>query len=596
MGFTFDVNSPYRQVLSSLYTSKAFDASPIHQALFTDTSVAFRTILEHKTTPASPALNSAVTSYLLTPLHLAAMLGNQLAMQMLLQAGANPNARDWRFYTPCHHLAIRGDDVALHMFQQIGTTDFTSLTDCEGTVEDLQKMRAMPPALKDTLVQVWDKISQSVVTKTADQVFHHSLRFSDEIHTTAARLVELWKTKPDNLGEALLDRHFGPRFREVRTQPSRVYIDNECEAEAGTKLTGIGHILKAKEDIFPGDYICPYAGLDNGLRPQDSEHLCGSVDGHIVRSYGSLAPDSFPNAEIFALTRACGRQRLVLMAISKIRPGEVICINYGRAAIVKEFDHQELRSRSLEAYWREFPHIEDVSQEQNRMANTRITTGCCTVDEYRSAWKVTFPVTVANYIGDTPSAFYHLQLQALVNQSTGPFVINEDARMQSSSEYSGMREIVAKINTLSHPKVILTTLFDNIQNSSVMHMRMCLQNIHLLQNMMQKGEKMMDRALTSQDVETIVKFYISRALEDKESCRDQQASTIKRSWTNVAAPNESVLAEFSGQVTPTKEAAVVPAPVVQSRPVRRLPCRLSLSVKTAIAVSCVAMLLFSNYQ
>lgn len=273
-------------------------------------------------------------------------------------------------------------------------------------------------------------------------------------------------------------------------------------------MTSIGMVIKAKADLAAGDFICAYGGVDDGKKMFDSAYRAGKIDGTIVRSYGCLAPDSWPNAALAKVKRACGRTRLALIAYTPIRKGEVICYDYGsQHYMVKELDQVELRLKSLYRYWDEYRVFSDTQLEGFARSTLKLTSSE-TETEFRQHWREIYPAVVHSYCENTPSAFVRVQLHLLAQQEGEHLTVNTDPRLRPSRHFEEMVTAVSLLNTLPQPKTIVKTLLNRLQDSRPVSVVRSIMHFNDLAELINTASAQNKNALGCEKIVKLVDQYL----------------------------------------------------------------------------------------
>src|SRR3972149_1901829 len=97
--------------------------------------------------------SQAKSSMQLTPLHVSAMKGNQVAVEFFINHGAPLEAQDLRGWTPLHHAAARGDKKMLEQMIRGRDPSLPEIKNKWGaTPQDFIQMQRYPEIADDKVV------------------------------------------------------------------------------------------------------------------------------------------------------------------------------------------------------------------------------------------------------------------------------------------------------------------------------------------------------------------------------------------------------------------------------------------------------------
>lgn len=534
--------NPYQPYLNTIVALPALKDAPIHLAILQDDFASLTRQLNVEGFQASE-LQKGVATELLTPLHLAAMTGNRLMVELLLKKGAKTSDEDCCFYTPAHHAAIRQDANLLQTFRHHNPKDMEAVTNRGGTVDDFADMLAPPPPLSETTIDVWDPTTQSVISRRADLVFATDKKvvaFSNQTFTTPERLVQLWRETPRT---GVLNCQYSDRIRELMNAPSRIYVDTKCITQTGVELSGIGLVLKAKAALEPGDFVCFYGGVDDGANVLDSEHRVGDVDGGRVRSYGALAPDSFPNAMLLPKSNACGRMRYMLIAVSSIKAGEVICIDYHRRhRVVKNIVGIELRLLDLYQYWGVTRNMVAAIIAANRAERQFLISDAAHHSGNNSKlWKDYSFIAAKQYVENTPAAYVRCQLNLLAKPKKSKNYQLAIELIDDEVIVEGVRRATQMVtNYPDHYRRIFLRLLKATATSPALTVRRLIASVQVVSNVLQTFQKNLGgQPLDTESVKHGVDMYIAKILNTEKEEIQKSIIALQESLQRVKQQAEA---------------------------------------------------------
>ncbi len=309
------------------------------------------------------------TDFKLTPFHLAALKENGAAMEALLKAGANIDAKDWKGYTALHHLALKGNTKAVSLLIKRGA-DPKIRNDLGGTYADLLRFNA--PFRKDdfpldrTLFSA--QLKDPVVMQ--DTCIPKDAKTVGEMAARPEALFESWYEKPQKSDLWGIHKYaqlvYRDKYPEFKRNPPALEV---LPVQVANKPRGTFCGLFAKDLIKKGDIIAEYTGemiteeaRENLENVDYLEADFPAIDSRVFRSAASMANDGFPNSSAlpvgFSYLDVQGvdgiSQRRFLVALEDIQPGEQITQNYGSQHPLKNtYSRFEFRLDAIREFFKE---------------------------------------------------------------------------------------------------------------------------------------------------------------------------------------------------------------------------------------------------
>ncbi|MDN3504243.1 MAG: ankyrin repeat domain-containing protein [Rhabdochlamydiaceae bacterium] len=250
-----------------------------------------------------------------TPLHHAALNKNFASMEILLNAGANPNLRNFRNGTPIDMLRLQGH--------------FLAPPDREGFV--FSHTTIYPRSL---LIADWHKPFTSTTFSEANRVRTLYDRFEKRCHRS-------------------------PRFKIITL----------TKDDAGNPLPPeVGKGVICTKKVKPGSVCFTFGGIvsDSQSHNSSNNEYLGAilsfdrrtfvVNARKIGGIGSRVSDGPPNVMIFPLSNANGAPEIsVAVATTKIEPGDIITMDYHGEHRVKDH-HFEVSPQRLRSWMRNYDH------------------------------------------------------------------------------------------------------------------------------------------------------------------------------------------------------------------------------------------------
>lgn len=325
----------------------------------------------------SRAVNEKVYTrkYGLTPLHIAVMTNNLFAVKSLIATNkCKINEKDCLGATPIHHAAALGNREFIQLLVGAGA-DPSEEDNYGGTYKDLLDLfcPTIAPAAQRVFFQETD---DKIVKKTGEAFYQrtHATLLDSELILSPLLWLENWKRSGDvseltKLGIALQEKYF--QFHSFL--PPKVLI---------RKDPVIGHYLCAGEDISRFTIIGEYLGkidtdeLDKKqeihedkiikatekVKEEDEkqfvyinnpsvDYVLGAIDAYEFRGLMGFVSDSFPNVITIPLRATRGvHERVLFIAATKIKKGEVLAFDYGKEHQTKRMPFKELRQEAMEMF------------------------------------------------------------------------------------------------------------------------------------------------------------------------------------------------------------------------------------------------------
>lgn len=296
-------------------------------------------------------LNREEGVFQLTPLLVAAMTCNHFALQLLLEAGADPNVQDWKGFTALHHAAVFSDKVASNLLISYGAKeDIRNFY--KGRASDILQLVTKPSSQIKILYEpknqgdkkyLFHAIPKDIFTDVENPTF------SDYVYTGWERILLNWcKVKK----ECDFFKNHGSAFEAYLKNPPSLYIREECRTDDGRSIN-VGAQTCAFSAIPAGSVICEYAGEEYDRDDKCNDHTLdfteSVVDAYKIRSFGGMCSDSLPNCVVLA-GELNGRERSIFRAIENIKPGDPIVWDY-EVHSSKSTLHHEIRPQALRNFF-----------------------------------------------------------------------------------------------------------------------------------------------------------------------------------------------------------------------------------------------------
>ena len=352
----------------------------------------------------SPKLNTPITTYKFTPLHVAAISGNDRAAKQLLEAGAHIEAKDSRNWTALHHAAANCDIQMIQCLLAKGASK-TARTAQGGTYQDILNL-AYPTTTdpNETIGLFWRDEGGNKTQLTRRQFKEITQAdYTDEIRFSSNFLPQEYAnpTQSDELFP----------FSEIVRQNYREFVSSvhilskvTCDSSGNRLSASPGLGLYASHPMNPLSIVGEYKGfLDH--EAAHSRYALGLIDSLNFRNEIPQINDGFPNTGLIHVENSNGvGDRYVLVATNAIEQGEQFCWNYGIQS-TKFGPYVELRPRET----REFIQTHDLTTLQHLLL-LRGHHKPISFEQYGIAEKF-------RYITETPPALFAMIFDGTINQT-----------------------------------------------------------------------------------------------------------------------------------------------------------------------------------
>lgn len=301
-------------------------------------------------------INTKFSELMLSALHLATIKGSSEIAGLLLSNGADVNSLDHKKFTPLHHAALTGNQTMINFL--INHTAEESLRNIhDGTYRHILQL-TQHAANKTDFKNTFDRSSITNFNPDFNPTcLKPNVKLVDEHVITAQQLVDHWEKK--------LKRDYSSKFNGIQSalqaayktykkNPPQLIVDHVTHDDAGKVLSIPSNPcgVFAKQTIAQGEIIREYTGQIVNESPTDKTYFLNGFDAHLFRNEGAMMNDGFPNSYIMGLYDIDGlEERPVLIASEQILPGQEIVWDYGIGDNTKFSGHQELRPKALKAFF-----------------------------------------------------------------------------------------------------------------------------------------------------------------------------------------------------------------------------------------------------
>ena len=342
-------------------------------------------------------LDAGVTRHRLAPLHIAAALRDQEAIDFLLSLGADVNIQDAHGWTPLHFAALHKDDAFFNRLADRGAITHI-LNNFHGTPYHIWDLTRPTPQEK-VKIRIWSEEEGRVVTQSGEDFYAETgAHFSHKVVAKPEVLLGQWKAGKAILSMDKLMPNSQATFQF--SDPNHIHKDPDLYLKRINDNLGYG--VFADKEFDAGETLSVYQGEQHLRRPSDtsSEYLMqGKLDGEHIRGYGSMALDGFPNASFLPVSETDGlKDKMLLVAIRPIAPNDPIVVDY-RTHDIKLSTHTELNPEALVAFEEQL--TAKMIREFGEL-NQKVLDEMSTDAAYNGF----------NYILNTPTAWLHLLLSS----------------------------------------------------------------------------------------------------------------------------------------------------------------------------------------
>ncbi len=301
-------------------------------------------------------LSTQATRFLLTPLHLCAMVGDLMtAAYLLAQDSVCLDAQDIRKWTPLHHAALHADPKMLELFLAADKAKVSAAlalkNENNGTYEDLRRM-AFPSPVPEAAQVFYCSAEEGMILGTAGDF--QGMTGGLFVNSTQANplfFMEEWVSPTCVAGSFLQFPQIEQEYESYLPKPSRLCL--------GALKTG--HGVFASEEIEEGAILVEYCG--EAIHGENkSSYRMPLCDGGNMRNLGPMINDGPPNCVDFPVFNFKGFPLIhVFKAIRTIGTGEQILWNYGSGHPVKKEKYTIFSQSSAEQWFREHPIADQYS-------------------------------------------------------------------------------------------------------------------------------------------------------------------------------------------------------------------------------------------
>lgn len=312
-------------------------------------------------------------------IHLAALAGNEVALESLHKRKVDLEATDAYGYTALHHAALEGHLQGVDKLLDLGAKPSTR-TPLGATYADLLRFNApfkeeSQSALHKTLLSAHTNDDNTYDRKC----FGEGVKLVEEMAVSKFNIRNLWLSTnllSGKINLTPLDKETIAVYNEFKKNPPKTSVEEIKFDDEGQLLPIQGCFcgLVAKQPIKKGQIVVEYTGEyinANEQLKRPTEYMLGEkgdigVDAMFFRSAGSMANHGFPNV-IFQPIYSSFQpgsdtegmkgvdgfpNRTFLVAIEDIAEGEEIILNYGGYHPQKK--SMELRPKAIKKFFEKF--------------------------------------------------------------------------------------------------------------------------------------------------------------------------------------------------------------------------------------------------
>ena len=340
--------------MRAIYNIGGFDGpcSLLAKAIWDNTGI--ETILTHLAK--CPDVNSLYTTNKFTPMILASIQGNLPAMEALKEKGADLDAQDILGYSALHHAAMMGNEIGVQKLLDWQASP-QSRTTLGATYMDFLRFNApfrngtipLNPELFSAHTQDLAKFDPSCIPADAVTI--------DEMVATPEMLMAIYAREiylPDTGASSTRETFLAPYYA-FKKHPTKLSV----------KSVGDTCGLFAEQSIKKGEIVAEYVGqlTSYGWDPlyKTDAYIWSdypSIDAGPFRSAASMANEGFPNTAVTSLRRFETKpgldglpNRKLLYALNDIEPGDEIRIDYGSQQDLKwDQNYQNFGFEELKEY------------------------------------------------------------------------------------------------------------------------------------------------------------------------------------------------------------------------------------------------------
>jgi len=360
-------------------------------------------------------VNEVATQMFLHPLHVCAMTGNMECARILIDTKiCMLDPQDVSRSTPLHHAAVRGNQAMILYFLKSGAQ---RLPDQYGGdyVSILRQMQKPNPDKQ--IIHI--KNESGVIVRADGNTFREitgATLLEKDCRCTPQEWLKLWEgdaKEPQLLPPSLLRR-----YEEFLNKPTQLYLEKHATT---------GFNVCAGQNIEPGMVIGEYlgevsqgGGLFMGIDSASAlekvlgatEYVYGDIDATRSRGVIAMCNDSFPNAVTSNLYNVKGiPERFVLVAIAPIKKGERIVFHYGLGHGIRFANRVELRREEFLGYF-----IKECASGFTNFVNKAVDANDSAImNGHLPDAGENMPLQALLYIFTTPTAMLHLLCQGIIS-------------------------------------------------------------------------------------------------------------------------------------------------------------------------------------
>ncbi len=322
----------------------------------------------------------------LTPLMVAVIAGNRVAVTFFARLGDQLKARDARRWTPLHHAAALGDRAMYATLSEKYPAALEMKTVSGGTPPQLLEMQQEPTVTDHPICQFYD--GREFTSCTSRQFKERTgAVFTSHVYAPTNALYTLWLRPPQKKATV---NSFDVEYVFPHLEDPRPLL-------AFQAVEGLGYGLVTCEPVEAGQILGEYCGeLIASVEGRDTEYtIAKTIDGNPFRNLFSMANDSVPNATISYVYCHNGLPLRVMIAATRAIPRNGrVTICYGPSHRIKHTFYRLLPG-SREDLSRLFPAMK--ARIENPRAEIPLT-------------RVIELAALSSYIGSTPRAFIQIAL------------------------------------------------------------------------------------------------------------------------------------------------------------------------------------------
>ena len=317
------------------------------------------------------------------PLHVAAMKGNYLVVEMLLKAFQETpeqiNAQDDRGWTALHHARLTSQKI-YQLLLNYGA-DLTRRSDSDGTAEELDTW------LETQCLQTsMSKISVALPGQTERSLAQFSER--ELFKTFGLKQYRDRRLYPFDL-TLLWDRfytHANETYAQLNAQLKQLFLQGEypdlllapCSLLTGKVPANHAFEVRANQPIAKGAFICEAGGqfiekaknffsLRDAFLNPGSDYVGFGVDPEKVGNVWRWFNSGFPNALVVTASMVKGAQLDFFVSSDPIEKGEPIYWNYGPSPLQLSWGKYILLNKDKMRSW----FSQDLEKKQERLEQIR---------------------------------------------------------------------------------------------------------------------------------------------------------------------------------------------------------------------------------